>query len=304
MTNLSIIIVSWNTQDLLNACLASIFQFQPAFPLQVIVVDNDSGDGSPEMVQRHFPAVCLLKNTVNLGFAAANNQGARAAAGRFLLFMNPDTQVHPGTLAGAVAFMEQHSEAGVMGCRTVNPNGSLQATAFDFPDKLRIFAYVAGLNRFFKISRFTDHSDLRNPDYVQGSFLIIKKELYDACGGFDERFFLYAEEVDLCMRVRAEGFKVYYYPDISITHYGGGSGRNSLVGLGHFIKSHIGLYQKYRPLREEQKLRRVLRSALRLRYFLELVVSPLHFRKRNRSIKKLLRDLPVTAAEKAGEHEL
>jgi GT2 family glycosyltransferase len=235
---------------------------------------------------------------VNYGFAVANNQGAKAATSPLLLFLNSDTRVHPNTLDGAVAFMQQHPEAGVMGCRTLNSNGSLQATAFAFPGKVRIFAYVSGLNRFFKLSRFSNHSTLCTPDYVQGSFLIIKKEIFEKCGGFDELFFLYAEEIDLCLRVKASGLVIYYYPDISITHHGGGSGRNSLACLGHFIKSSIGLYQKYRPHQEEKKLRQVLKSALRLRFFLELVFSPLNFRARKKDIKSLWQDLLVENNEK------
>jgi GT2 family glycosyltransferase len=297
MCELSIIIVNWNTRQLLNDCLNSIYSLPQDLLFESIVIDNNSSDGSRELLLREFPAVRLIANPANSGYPAANNQGAKAAAGRYLLFLNPDTLVHPGTLAGAVAFMEQHPEAGIMGCRTVNPDGSLQATAFAFPGKLRIFAYVSGLNRFFKISRFTDHSILRTPDYVQGSFLIIKKEIFNERGGFDDRFFLYAEEVDLCLRVKAAGFMIYYYPAVSITHHGGGSGRDSLAALGHYIKSNIGLYQKHRPQREEKKVRRVLRIALGLRYFLEGFFSPRSFRKRKKAIEQLWHELAAVNNE-------
>jgi hypothetical protein len=302
MIDLSIILVSWNTRDLIRDCLGSIFRHPPDFPWQAIVVDNASQDGSPELVSREFPAVQLIRNPSNLGFAAANNQGAGTASGRYLLFLNSDTLVHAGTLAGAVAFMEQHPEAGVMGCRTLNADGSLQATAFAFPGKFRVFAYVSGLNRIFKLSRFTDHSVLRTADYVQGSFLIMRKGLYDDCGGFDEHFFLYAEEVDLCLRVKAAGFSVYYFPAVSITHHGGGSGRDPLAALGHYMKSSIALYQKHRPLSEEQKLLRVMRAALRVRYFLEAVFSPQRFRGRKKAIKELRHDLALVHAEKTRDH--
>jgi GT2 family glycosyltransferase len=291
MIDLSIIIVSWNTQDLLHSCLSSIFKHQPRFPLQVIVVDNASNDGSREMMQKEFPVVRLLENPKNMGFAAANNQGAKTASAPLLLFLNSDTQVHSETLAGAVSFMNQHPEAGIMGCRTLNPDGSLQATAFAFPSKLRIFAYVSGLNRFFKLSRFTDHSTICTPDYVQGSFLIIRKDVFGKCGGFDESFFLYAEEIDLCLRAKALGLTIYYYPDISITHYGGSSGKNSLACLRHFVRSNINLYQKYLPPKEEKTLLKVLKSALLLRLFWEFVFSPLKFKNRKNDIKIVLHDL-------------
>lgn len=287
MNNLSIIIVNWNTRCLLRECLDAIKKNQPFFAYETIVVDNASEDDSVATIKNEYPGIRVIENQVNYGFAAANNQGANAAAATLLLFLNSDTRVHPGTLAGAVSFMEQHPEAGVMGCRTFNRNGSLQATAFAFPGKLRIFAYVSGLNRIFKLSRFTDHSALCTPDYVQGSFLIMRKEVFEKCGGFDDSFFLYFEEIDLCLRVKALGLSIYYNPNISITHYGGGSGKNSLAGLGHFMESSIGLYQKYRSPREEKKLRRALKSALRLRLFLELFFSPLDFFARKKTIGTL-----------------
>jgi GT2 family glycosyltransferase len=292
MCELSIIIVNWNSRQFIHDCLDSIYSLPQDVIFESIVIDNNSTDGSRELIRTEFPAVRLIENPANLGFAAANNQGARLAEGRFLLFLNSDTLVHPGTLAGAVAFMEQHPEAGIMGCRTLNSDGSLQATAFAFPSKLRIFAYVSGLNRFFKISRFTDHSALCTPDYVQGSFLVIRKDVFEKCGGFDEFFFLYAEETDLCLRIKAAGLAVYYYPDISITHFGGGSSKNSLAGLGHFVKSSIGFYQKHRPLPEVKKLRQVLKAALHLRIVGGIVLSPLNFRTRKKEIKSILLDLP------------
>jgi len=287
MNTLSIIIVNWNTRGLLLECLDSIKKNQPPFDYETIVVDNASQDDSCAAIKNEYPGIRVIENQANRGFAAASNQGANAAGAPLLLFLNPDTRVHPGTLAGAVAFMQRHADAGVMGCRTVNRDGSLQATAFAFPGQLRIFAYVAGLNRFFKLSRFTDHSAQCTPDYVQGSFLIVRRSAVEKCGGFDENFFLYAEEIDLCLRVKAAGFAVYYYPDISITHYGGGSGRNSLVALGHFIKSSIGLYQKYRPPQEEKKLRQALKAALRLRVLLDFLFSPLDFFARKKALDPL-----------------
>jgi GT2 family glycosyltransferase len=274
MTVLRIIIVNWNTRGVLRACLDSIKDFPPPFPLETIVVDNASTDDSVDFLGKEYPGVCVIVNRENRGFAAACNQGARSAAAPWLLFLNPDTLVHSGTLAGAVSFMEQHPEAGVMGCRTVNCDGSLQATAFAFPGKLRIFAYVSGLNRVLKLSRFTDHSALRTPDYVQGSFLLVRREAFAACGGFDETFFLYAEEIDLCLRVKAAGFHIYYFPDIFITHLGGGSMSGPEAGLGHFINSSIGLYRKYRSAREEKKLRWALSIALRLRLVWVFLFSP------------------------------
>ena len=122
---LSIIIVNWNTRALLQACLSSIFRHRPGFAFEVVIVDNASRDGSPDMVRREFPGARLLENTANLGFAAASNRGAEITAGRYLLFLNSDTLIHDGTLVGAVSYMERHPGTGVIGCRTLNTDGSL-----------------------------------------------------------------------------------------------------------------------------------------------------------------------------------
>jgi GT2 family glycosyltransferase len=287
MPELSIIIVSWNCRHWLHDCLDSI-QAQPqGFPFETIVVDNASEDGSQEMVRREFSRVRLIVNEANVGFAAASNRGAGSAAGRFLIFLNPDTLVQPGTLAGALDFMERHPEAGIMGCRTLNPDGSLQASAFAFPTPLRAFALVTGLNRFFKLSHFTDHSALCTPDYVQGSFLMIGKKRFDDCGRFDDRFFLYAEEVDLCLRVRAAGFKTYYFPGVAIMHRGGGSSRGSLDTLSHHVQSLNLLYRKHRPPADEEKMRRALKSALLARIVLEAVFSPRTFKTSKERLKRM-----------------
>lgn len=295
MSVLSIIIVNWNTGGLLRECLASLRQFPPPFPYETIVVDNASDDNSLQSIGAERPGLQRIENQANRGFAVANNQGARLASAPLLLFLNPDTRVHAGTLAGAVAFMERHPGTGIMGCRTVNRDGSLQATAFTFPGTLRVFAYVAGLNRLFKLSRFTDHSAQGNPDYVQGSFLLVRREAFEKCGGFDESFFLYAEEIDFCIRARAAGYQVVYYPGISITHHGGGS-IDADSGLSHFIGSIIVLYRKYRTPRQERRLRRALRLALRLRLWGGALFSP----GRQAERKKALWPLFAIVADGAG----
>jgi len=294
MSVLSIIIANWNSGGLLRECLASLREFPPPFPYETIVVDNGSDDSSLRSVGDEHPGLQRIWNQANRGFAAANNQGVRLASAPLLLFLNSDTRVHAGTLDGAVAFMDRHPGVGVMGPRTLNRDGSLQATAFTFPGPLRVFAYVARLNRLFKLSRFTDHSALGNPDYVQGSFFLVRREVFEKCGGFDESFFLYAEEIDFCIRARAAGYQVVYYPGISIIHHGGGS-ISADAGLGHFIRSMIVLYRKHRTPREERRLRRALRLALRLRLWGGALFSP----GRQAERKKALRPLFAIVADGA-----
>lgn len=287
MISLSIIIVSWNTSDLLASCLASILQNPPPAAFEVIVVDNASSDGSAEMVRDEFPGVRLKTNTANLGFAAATNLGSRLAAGRFLLFLNPDTEVHASTLSGALSFMELHPGTGVMGCRTLNPDGSLQNSAFAFPTCTRIFAHVSGLSRFGRLPRRREHSRFSHPDYVQGSFFFIRKSAFEQSGGFNEAFFLYGEEVDLCQRLQRAGLRIDYNPDLTITHHGGASTRNSALHLGYFVSSCLYLYREHRSEAHVRRLLRFVQAALALRIFQELVLAPLNFKKRGKNIRTL-----------------
>jgi len=287
MTRLSIIIVSWNTRELLGACLASIYRHPPPAPFEVIVVDNASVDGSPEMVRGNFPAVILEGNAANLGFAAATNIGCRLAAGQFLLFLNPDTEVHDSTLSGAISFMEQHPGTGALGCRTLNPDGSLQSSAFSFPTCARIFAHVSGLSRLGKLPRRREHSRFSHPDYVQGSFFFIRKSAFEQCGGFNEAFFLYGEEVDLCQRLHRAGLRIDYHPDLTITHHGGASTRDSELHLGYFVTSCLNLYREHRSDAHVRRLLKTVQAALAVRIFRQLVLAPLNFGKRKEKIRTL-----------------
>lgn len=275
---LSIVIASWNTHALLNACLSSIFQYPPPFAFEVIIVDNASSDGSPDMVRAEFPAVRLMINPANLGFAAACNLGAGMASGHYLLFLNSDTQVQRSTLGGAVAYMKKHPGTGIMGCRTLNTDGSLQGTALVFPTAARVFANVSGLSRFGKNYRLRHHSPRRDFDYVQGSFIVTPKNIFERCGRFDERFFLYGEDVDLCLRVRAAGLSIGYDPETSIIHHGGGSSKYPAPRLVHFIPGCITLYRKYRKTPQVSKLTRFIKSALVMRFFAEAAFSILKIR--------------------------
>jgi len=288
MVDLSIVIVNWNTCDLLRACLASIFRHPPRTSFEVIVMDNASSDRSAEMVRGEFPGVRLKINAANLGFAAANNLGSRLAAGRFLLFLNSDTEVHAATLSDALSFMELHPETGVLGCRTLNPDGSRQNSAFAFPTCTRIFAHVSGLSRLGKLPRRREHSRLSHPDYVQGSFFFIRKSAFEQSGGFNEMFFLYGEEVDLCLRLRASGLRVTYVPGLAITHHGGASSMNSPERLGHFVTSCLYLFQEHRSRTQVRRLRRTVRAALAIRLLRELVRSPLDGKKRGHAVRTIV----------------
>jgi GT2 family glycosyltransferase len=169
----------------------------------------------------------------------------------------------------ALKFMEDHKEAAIMGCRTMGGDGRIQPTAFDFPSPFRMFGLFSGLNRFFKITRLKNLSRIRRPDYVQGSFFLIRREIFESVGGFDENFFMYAEDVDLCLRVRHSGGTLYYVPHMAITHYGSGSAVDSLKSLESYSRSLTLLYQKHRLPRDLRRLRRAMRLGLFVRKFLD-----------------------------------
>jgi GT2 family glycosyltransferase len=273
IVELSIIIVNWNTKEFLRNCLNSIYENLPPFSLEIIVVDNASSDGSQDMVKKEFPEVILIENSLNLGYSKANNIGFKLSKGRYILFLNSDTIVHRDTLSKALDFMKLYDDAGVMGCKTLNSDGSLQYSAFNFPSPIRIFAYITGLNRLFKISRFKNFSKVRLIDYVQGSFLLTRRDILESIGGFDENFFMYNEDVDLCKRLWNLGFKVYYNPDISITHYLGGSSKKNPEVLKKYIESSIYLYRKHKKSLDVFILKVVIFKAVLIKITLHILTS-------------------------------
>jgi len=231
---ISVVIVNWRTPDALRACVNSVLAQEQAPPLEVIVVDNDSGDGSAEMVEREFPGAKLIKNDENHGFAYACNQGMRiAAATRFILLLNPDTVVPPETVRTMVGVAERRTDAAVVGCRVLNSDGSLERTCFRFPSLLNVLLAGLYLNRLFPKSRFFarefmtwwDRDDEREVDVVTGSFMLVRREVVDQVGLMDERYFMYVEEADWCYRFVKAGWKCVFSPAAHITHLSSGSSK-------------------------------------------------------------------------------
>ena len=237
----SVIVVSFNTRDLLRECLASLREECARFPeglsAEILVVDNASRDGSVDMVAAEFSGpgvpVRLIRSDVNLGFGVANNRAIQAAQGRYLVLLNSDAFFHPGALARAIAHIESDPSAGAGGARLVGRDGAGQPAARMFPTILRDAFVLTGLASRFPRSRFfsaaertwADPSVPADVDWVTGAFMILRREALVASGLFDPAFFLYCEEVDLCRRVKAAGFHVRYWPDIVVTHLHGESSR-------------------------------------------------------------------------------
>lgn len=233
MPSLSIILVNWNTQDLLLRCLRDVYHTAGDLDLEVILVDNASSDGSVAAVRRDYPQVHIIENRENAGFARANNQGMRAAHSPYLLLLNTDAFVHPGTLQKLVAHMESTSDTGVAGCRLYYEDGRLQRSVTSFPTLATELWQALFLDRLFPRSpvfgkyqmTYWEMEDLREVDSVMGAVMILRRKALDQVGLFDEGYFMYSEEVDLCYRIKKAGWKVRYLPDATATHIWGGSAR-------------------------------------------------------------------------------
>jgi GT2 family glycosyltransferase len=268
---LSIIIVNYNTIGYLRECLTSVGQFGIK-EMEVFVVDNASNDGSPNMVNAEFPWVKLITNNKNIGFAPANNQALRQCSGKFIMLLNSDTLMLEDTINRIVSFMEQHPEAGVVGCKLLNTDGSLQPSATSFPNVIKDTVGIALKGNVLKnnpvtraimsrvgrilgmsASRFDEHLQTKETDYPRGACFTMRREALDQVGLLDEEYFFTGEEMDWCYRAKQKGWKVYYYPEAAVIHHDHGATKQIMGKV--FVqtrKSALRFYQKhYSPLRTE-----------------------------------------------------
>jgi len=259
-TDLSVVIVNWNVKDLLKKCLASVYRQTLGISFEVFVVDNASPDNSAAMVAAEFPQVKLIANLDNKGFAAANNQGIREAKGEFILLLNPDTEILDNALAKAVELTRQNVRIGVLGCRLLNSDQTLQPSARRFPtlaDQFLILLKVHHLwpdmeifRRYF--AQDFDYSAAGEADQVMGAFFLIRRETLDQIGLLDEGYFIWFEEVDFCRRAKDAGWKIAYAPEVEIIHHCSQSFKQvlSLSKQKIFNRSLLRYFQKHRPLWE------------------------------------------------------
>ena len=233
MTSLSIIIVSYNTKDLLRDCLKSILKALPhKGDLEIIIVDNASKDESVAMIEADFPQVRLIKNSKNLGFAAANNLGAKKATGSYLLFLNSDTKLSPYALVKPLKFIKTHPDVGAITVKLILPDGSLDKDNHrGFPTPWTALTHFSGLSRLFPASPLLNNyyqsyrnlNAIHTLDVAAGSFLMMPMSLFNKIGGWDESYFFYGEDIDLCFRIHQAGKKIIYYPKVTVLHYKGAS---------------------------------------------------------------------------------
>jgi GT2 family glycosyltransferase len=270
---LSIVIVNYNVRDLLLNAIASLYVAIEGIDAEVIVVDNASTDGAIEAIAEAFPDVRTFPLDRNLGFGAANNIGIRAARGEYILLINPDTIVQERTLRTMMEFMEAHPDAGIAGCKILNPDGSYEpASKRGFPSPWSSFCRVFGLSRLFPKSKLfggynlnhLDPESTSSIDAISGCFMFCRAGVLHDLGGFDTDFFMYGEDLDICFRAKRLGWNIYYYPATSIMHLKGESTRRSaLDALAVFYEAMEIFAEKH--FRRNRPLLWMIRVGIRLR---------------------------------------
>lgn len=257
-TLVSVIIVSYNVRSFLDLCLDSVFRALEGIPSEVFVVDNNSFDGSPEMVQSRYPTAHLIHNKQNTGFAKANNQAVALAQGAFIHYLNPDTVVPEDFYQKTLDFMLQHPDAGCLGPKLIDGKGffapdskkafpSFWTSVYKVTGLSKLFAHSSKFNRYYRLDLPEDK--ISEVEILSGSCLLVRKAAMEKAGGsFDEGYFMFCEDVDLCHRIGSSGFKNYYFPKVAIIHYKGESTRKlSLQYMKIFHEAHVRFVKKYYP---------------------------------------------------------
>lgn len=251
--DLSAVIVTFNSAGYLDACLDSLDSQLHGLSTEICVVDNASEDGSREIATRRMPRVRLVANPRNLGFAAAVNRGLAATSGRVVLWLNPDSVVLDGGVRELVAYLDAHPEAGILGPKILDPDGRLQRSARAFPS----YDWALGhrhslLTRVFPANPYSkrylrtdlDPAKVQDADWVSGACLVHRREVSDRLGGLDERFFMYCEDIDFCLRARQAGWSVRYHPALTVAHHVAASTRRRSTTM--LVERHRSLWRYYR----------------------------------------------------------
>lgn len=254
MVDLSIIIVSWNVAELLDACLRSIVQSDHGpYQIETLVIDSASSDHSVNLVRSQYPDVLLLPQNENLGFTRCNNIGLKAAQGRHLMLLNPDTEVIGDALAAMIAYLDAHPDVGIIGPHTLNTDGSTQSTRRRLPTRTLAFfestwlqdRAPAPLLETYYVVGPPDNATL-DVDWVQGSALMLRREVYAQIGGLDPGYVMYYEELDWCHRAKNAGWRVVYLGSAQITHHGGKSSDQVAARKHiHYQQSKLRYFRKF-----------------------------------------------------------
>jgi len=275
--DLSIIIVSYNTEVLLKQCLDSLFKSLKgeAIESEIIVVDNASSDKTVEMLKESFPAIKIINNQINLGFAKANNQGISIAEGKFILLLNSDTLIVGKAITKMIAFIQHNSSIGIIGPKlyldqekTYHPSIKKFTTPYNI---LISFLPLGSLIRRFYNKLLLRQNRIREVDWLYGAALLIRRSLFERIGLLDENFFMYSEDEDLCYRANLNGYKIFYFPKAEIIHLKGKSSKREIKKLLEvFWESKLYYLAKYYPSAMVKKSLRMLVVILRMKSFLIL----------------------------------
>ncbi|HOY90630.1 MAG TPA: glycosyltransferase, partial [Bacteroidales bacterium] len=252
---LSVIIVNYNVKHFIEQCLLSVYDALDGIDGEVIVVDNNSVDGSVAMIKERFPQTILIANNENLGFSKANNQALQIAKGKYILLLNPDTIVEKDTFAKTIAFMEEHPDAGALGVKLVNGKGQyLPESKRGIPTPWVSFCKMSNLIKLFPHSKifakyYMGHlnpDEINEVEILSGAFMLIRKDVLDQIGFLDESFFMYGEDIDLSYRILQAGYKNYYYPQTRIIHYKGESTKKGSINyIYNFYNAMLIFAQKH-----------------------------------------------------------
>jgi hypothetical protein len=272
MTPVAVVIVNYNTCELLRPCLATL---QSEAPTETIVVDNASSDGSAEMVRSDFPWVLLQANTTNRGYGAAANQAMAGCTAKYVLLLNSDTRLQPGALESLSAYLDQHPQAAIVGPRIVNLDGTLQPSCYPFPTVLNTLFVNSHLGHVIRsVPGLRDrylpawsHSHARVVPWVLGAALAIRRQAFESVAGFDEAFFLYYEEVDLCYRLYAAGWQVHFAPVTTVVHVGAASTSQQQTDMAvQMVASTMRFYRKHYSIRRQAQLVSLWRAIMLIRW--------------------------------------
>lgn len=250
---LSIIIVNYNTREILKDCLDSIALHCPDFAYEIIVVDNASTDGSSDMLRSSYGHVKLILNSSNMGFAAANNIGIKVGSGEYVLLLNSDTEVLPGSLDGMISYIDAHPKVGILGPQLVNKDLKLIQISWAWHptiiketfQKMLSPQNITNISPINLLVRFLNRKE-RRVDLVPGACMLIRREVLDTVGGLDDNLFLYFEESDFCKRSSAIGWKTMYIPTVNVIHkLGQTMKKNGKMTLLHYRRSQLYYYRKH-----------------------------------------------------------
>jgi N-acetylglucosaminyl-diphospho-decaprenol L-rhamnosyltransferase len=251
MPDVSIVIVNWNTRELLAECLTSLYDTITGFTFDVWVVDNASTDGSVEMVRTVFPSVHLILNADNEGFARASNRAMTLCQGCYILLFNSDAIATPGAIQAMLRLGNAEPGAGIVGAQLLNPDGSFQASHTPFPTLWQEFLTLSGLGRLLRDRWYPSRGPEADKgpqvvEYVGGACLFVRRQAKEEVGGLDEGYFMYAEEVDWCYAMQQAGWQVWYQPEARIIHLGGGSSRQRQTQReADLYRSRVRFFRKH-----------------------------------------------------------